>query len=60
MENHKYEIGDKVIFNSQIFIVHDVQCTTKRIWYFIKGYNKENNTRKIITEKFLKPYNIIL
>lgn len=53
MENSKYEIGDKVIFNSQVFIVHDVILT----WYFIKGYDKGNNTRKIITDKFLKPYN---
>ena len=55
MENPKYEIGDKVIFNSQIFIVMDVQCTsTQKYWYFIKGYDKQNNTCKIITDKFLK------
>ena len=56
MKNPKYKIGDKVIFNSQIFIVHDVQCTTQSILYFIKGYDKQNNTRKIITDEFLKPY----
>lgn len=58
MEKAKYEIGDKVIFNSQIFIVMDVQCSSdQKYWYFIKGYDKQNNTRKIITDKFLKPYN---
>lgn len=57
MENSKYEIGDKVIFNSQVFIVQDVIHTSIRTWYFIKGYDKGNNTRKIITDKFLKPYN---
>lgn len=58
MKKAKYEIGDKVIFNSQVFIVHDVRCSsTQEYWYFIKGYDKGNNTRKIIKDKFLKPYN---
>ena len=57
MEKAKYEIGDKVIFNSQIFIVMDVGYTSiQKFWYFIKGYDKQNNTCKIITDKFLKPY----
>ena len=41
MKNPKYKIGDKVIFNSQIFIVHDVQySSTQEPVYFIKGYDK--------------------
>lgn len=58
MEKAKYKIGDKVIFNSQIFIVTDVQCSSnQRYWYFIKEYNKRTSISKVIIDKFLKPYN---
>ena len=57
MKNSKYKIGDKVIFNSQIYIVTDIQCSsTQKYWYFIKQYNKRTSICKIITDKFLKPY----
>ena len=57
MKNPKYKIGDKVIFNSQIFIVVDVHCSsTQTYWYFIKEYDKRTSIGKVITDKFLKPY----
>lgn len=57
VEKAKYKIGDKVIFNSQVFIVTNVGYRSLGHIYFIKGYDKGNNTCKVITEKFLKPYN---
>ena len=57
MEKPKYKIDDKVIFNSQVFIVTDLGYRSPQYWYFIKGYDKRNKTCKVITEKFLKPYN---
>lgn len=52
-----YKIGDKVIFNSQICIITDVGYSSGgKCYYFIKGYYKQNNIHKIITDKFLKPY----
>ena len=58
MKNAKYKIGDKVIFNSKLFIVTDVHCSSlKNYWYSIKEYNKRTSICKIITDKFLKPYN---
>lgn len=57
MEESKYKIGDKVIFNSEVFIVTDLGYRSIGYIYFIKGYDKGNKTCKVITEKFLKPYN---
>lgn len=57
MEKPKYKIDDKVIFNSQVFIVIDLGYRSLGYWYFIKKYDKGNNICKVITEKFLKPYN---
>lgn len=56
MENSKYKIDDKVIFNSQVFIVTYLEYRSLGYWYFIKGYNKGNNIRKIILEKYLEIY----